>query len=50
LPDAVYRISEANSRNLEFDVRVNDHHVWQYHKNNGFTKMSIVDTKNNFST
>ena len=43
LADAVYRVSEANSRNLEYDVRVNDHHIWQYHKNNGFTKMSIED-------
>ena len=41
LPDGVYRIKEANNYKLEYDVRVNDHHIWQYHRENGFTKIGI---------
>lgn len=41
LPDAVYKVFEASVKNLHYDFRVNDHHIWQYHKNNGLTKITI---------
>ena len=28
LPDAVYRVSEANSKHLRYGAAVNDEHVW----------------------
>ena len=43
MPDAVYLVDEANDRNLRYDVRVNDHHVWAYHRENGFTKIGVHD-------
>lgn len=45
LPDAVYTIAEANSKLLKYTARVNDAHYWQYHRENGFTKVGFVDHK-----
>jgi hypothetical protein len=39
----VFTIYEANPKILKFDARVNDVHYWQYHRENGFTKVGIVD-------
>lgn len=50
LPDAVYRVTEANDANLIYDVRVNDHHMWHYHRENGFTKIGIQDKKLNITS
>ena len=41
LPDAVYKVYEANEKILNFDASVADHHIWQYHRENGFTKLGI---------
>lgn len=41
LPDAVYKVFEANQKKLNYEFKVNDHHVWQYHRNNGFSKITI---------
>jgi hypothetical protein len=46
IPDAVYRVYEANEKKLNYDVRVADHHIWQYHRENGFTKMGIRNPRN----
>ena len=35
---------------LKFDARVNDNHYWQYHRENGFTKVGIVDPENDLDT
>ena len=45
LPDAVYRVQEANQQRLIYDVRVNDNHMGQYHRENGLTKVGIEDSK-----
>lgn len=50
LPDVVYRVAEANEKSLRFDAAVNDIHVWQYHRDNGFTKLSVKDRKMNYTT
>lgn len=50
LPDVVYRVKEANDKKLRFDAAVNDEHCWQYHRENGFTKVSISDRKMNYTT
>lgn len=42
LPDGIYRVQEASDERLSYDIRVNDHHQWQYHRENGMTKMGIV--------
>lgn len=50
LPDAVYRVQEANQQRLIYDVRVNDNHMWQYHRENGLTKVGIEDSKHDLHT
>jgi len=47
MPDAVYKVHEANDKHLRYDVKVNDKQLWQYHKNNGFTKLSFKDDSGN---
>ena len=37
----MYRVYEANNKTLYYDASVNDHHIWHYHRDNGFTKISI---------
>jgi hypothetical protein len=41
MPDAVFTVNEANEHRLDFDTKINDHHLWQYHRNNGFTKIAF---------
>ena len=41
IPDAVFKVREAGKETLDYEVRVNDNRMWHYHRNNGFTKMSI---------
>lgn len=41
MPDGVYKVYEANKHGLHYTFRVNDHHIWQYHRNNGISKIGI---------
>ena len=41
LPDAAYKIYTANDELLHYSWRVNDHHHWQYRRNNGLTKIAV---------
>ena len=31
---------------MDYDVRVADHHIWQYHRENGFTKIGFRNPVN----
>lgn len=37
----MYKVYEANEKLLKYDARVADHHIWQYHRDNGFTKLGV---------
>jgi len=51
IPDGLFTIFEANNKTLNYDSSVNDHHIWQYHKENGITKMGVyAGGKSKFST
>lgn len=50
IPDGLFTIFEANNKTLSYDSSVNDHHIWQYHKENGITKMGIYNGRSKFST
>ena len=41
LPDGVYTIKKASASELNYNIKVNDNKYWQYHKNNGLTKISF---------
>jgi hypothetical protein len=50
LPDAVYTVSEANPKLLKYIVKVNDEHYWQFHRENGFSKLGILDRTRGLNT
>ena len=50
LPDAVYTVDEASDSHLRYDTRVNDHHVWSYHRENGFSKIGVYDSLSDLGT
>mmetsp|Transcript_5689 Transcript_5689/g.9772 ORF Transcript_5689/g.9772 Transcript_5689/m.9772 type:complete len:259 (+) Transcript_5689:665-1441(+) len=41
LPDGVFTFAEASEEALKYEFRVNDNHIWQLHKDNGLTKISL---------
>lgn len=45
LPDAVYTVREANDKILSYDSRSNCHHLWQYHRNDGMSKIGFGEGK-----
>lgn len=49
LPDGAFRIKEASSKKLSYNVQVNDVRYYQYHWNNGITKFTIQDPNSNIS-
>ena len=47
LPDGTYLIKEASDKSLRYEVKVNDAKYKQYHKNNGLSKLGLVDPSMN---
>lgn len=47
LPDGTFRIREANSKRLSYNMQLNDLKYWQYHRNNGVTKIGVNDPETN---
>lgn len=47
LPDAAYQVKQANDKKLNYNVQVNNLKYWQYHRNNGITKIGIKDPESN---
>ena len=47
LPDGAYTIKEANNQSLKYNMQINTLKYWQYHKNNGITKLGLVDPESN---
>jgi hypothetical protein len=43
LPDGAIMIREASARKLRYNVQVNDCKYWQYHRDNGVTKIGVND-------
>jgi hypothetical protein len=47
LPDGAYKIKESNNKTLSYNVQINDLRYWQYHRNNGITKIGIIKPEDN---
>ena len=43
LPDGAFKIREASHKRLDYNVQVNDLRYIQYHRNNGVTKLGILN-------
>lgn len=42
LPDGVFTVFESNKKKLNYRMHNNDVHYFQYHRNNGVTKLGLV--------
>lgn len=49
LPDGGFKIREVNSQTLDYNVQVNNYRYWQYHRNNGVTKIGLLDPETNIT-
>jgi len=47
LPDGAFKIRKANNKTLSYNMQVNDLKYWQYHRNNGVTKIGLLDRDSN---
>lgn len=47
LPDGAFTIRESNNSTLNYNVQVNNYRYWQYHRNNGITKIGLLDPESN---
>jgi len=45
LPDGVFTFKEASADKLVYESKINDHHQWQYHRENGLTKIGVKTEK-----
>ena len=43
LPDGAFIIKESNKKRLRYNLQINDNKYWQYHRNNGITKIGMYD-------
>mmetsp|Transcript_17869 Transcript_17869/g.12823 ORF Transcript_17869/g.12823 Transcript_17869/m.12823 type:complete len:139 (-) Transcript_17869:510-926(-) len=41
LPDGAFTVYEASEEVLSYKMQINDYRVWQYHRNNGVTKIGF---------
>jgi hypothetical protein len=47
LPDGAFKVRQANPQKLDYNLQVNDLKYWQYHRNNGITKIGVYDNETN---
>ena len=45
VPDGSVTIREANKKRLNVKLSINDSKYYQYHRNNGVSKIGIIDPK-----
>jgi hypothetical protein len=43
IPDGTVEVRKSNKQNFEYKMSINDKMYYSYHRNNGITKMGIVD-------
>ena len=44
LPDGTFTVEEAGIKKLKYRFQINDNRYWQYHRNNGITKIGMVNS------
>ena len=44
IPDGALTIETASIASLKYKLQINDNRYWQYHRNNGVTKIGMVNT------
>jgi len=41
-PDGMIEVSKSNPRNFDYRIQINDYSYFQYHRNNGITKLGLI--------
>lgn len=49
LPDGAFIIKEVNKKKFKYNLQINDHKLWQYHRYNGITKIGLFDKEDNYT-
>ena len=44
MPDGTIVVEEASRDRLKYRLSINDNRYWQYHRNNGVTKIGMVNS------
>ncbi len=44
LPDGAITVEEAGKKKLKYKLQINDNRYWQYHRNNGITKIGTTNS------
>ncbi len=44
LPDGAITVQEAGQARLKYKLQINDNRYWQYHRNNGITKIGTMNS------
>lgn len=47
LPDGAFWVKEASMHSLKYNLQIDDNRYFQYHRNNGITKLGIVNPLTN---
>lgn len=42
IPDGMIEVSKANDHNLDYRIQMNDYSIFQYHRNNGISKIGLI--------
>jgi hypothetical protein len=42
VPDGMIEFKRASKENLQYRVQMNDHSIFQYHRNNGISKIGMI--------
>jgi hypothetical protein len=48
IPDGALTINTANKEKIKYTLQINDQKYYQYHRNNGVSKIGIVDPNSEF--
>lgn len=42
LPDGMIEVSKASTQKLDYRIQMNDYSIFQYHRNNGISKIGLI--------
>lgn len=50
IPDGAFTVKSASQKTLSYNMQVNNLKYWQYHRNNGITKLGVHDNATNITS
>ena len=50
IPDGAFTVKGASAKVLSYNMQINNLKYWQYHRNNGITKLGVYDNTTNITS